>query len=153
VNLARYGSKYGYRKRDNAKKKQWHYGQDFPIGKGSKIYAVADGTIATQVSEDESHGFGNLVTIDHGNKIYSAYAHLQSWNLTYTVGQKVKAGEVIGWAGNTGPSTYHLHFEYRIGKNKEFEDTPNGEIRYAVDPMPYLQASMPTFWAKHVKNT
>ena len=69
-------------------------------------------------------GYGNLVAIDHGNGLSTAYAHNSS--LAASVGQSVAAGEVVSYSGNTGNSTGpHVHFEVRV----------NGS---AVDPLGYL---------------
>ena len=57
-------------------------------------------------------GFGNYIMIDHGNGKISIYAHLSG--IIVDVGQKVQAGQVIGYVGTTGYSTGpHLHFETR----------------------------------------
>jgi murein DD-endopeptidase MepM/ murein hydrolase activator NlpD len=67
-------------------------------------------------------GYGNLVVIDHGNGLATAYAHQSAIYASGGVGQ----GQTIGAVGTTGSSTgCHLHFEVRV----------NGG---AVDPMGYL---------------
>jgi murein DD-endopeptidase MepM/ murein hydrolase activator NlpD len=54
---------------------------------------------------------GNYVMIDHGEKEYSLYAHLQPGSVRIHVGDQVKAGDVIGKLGSSGNSTEpHLHF-------------------------------------------
>ena len=54
---------------------------------------------------------GNYVMIDHGTNEYSLYAHLQPDSVRVHVGDKVKAGNVIGKLGSSGNSTEpHLHF-------------------------------------------
>jgi murein DD-endopeptidase MepM/ murein hydrolase activator NlpD len=69
-------------------------------------------------------GYGNLVVIDHGNGLSTAYGHNSS--LTVSVGQSVATGTVIAYSGSTGHSTGpHVHFEVRVG------GTP-------VDPLGYL---------------
>jgi murein DD-endopeptidase MepM/ murein hydrolase activator NlpD len=55
---------------------------------------------------------GNYVMIDHGNSEYSLYAHLQQHSVRVHVGDRVKAGQVIGLLGSSGNSTEpHLHFQ------------------------------------------
>ena len=61
-------------------------------------------------SRDPSNAPGNHVVIDHGNQEYSLLAHMQPRSLKVRVGQKVKAGEPLGLAGNSGnTSEPHLH--------------------------------------------
>ena len=45
---------------------------------------------------------GNHVVIDHGNGLYSFYAHLQKGSIKVKVGDEVQAGEELGLLGNTG---------------------------------------------------
>jgi len=54
---------------------------------------------------------GNYVMIDHGQKEYSFYAHLQPGSVRVHLGDQVKVGDVIGKLGSSGNSTEpHLHF-------------------------------------------
>ena len=98
-----------------------HPGLDIGVGFGTPIHAAAAGTVLVAAY---SGGYGNLVVIDHGNGIATAYAHQEP--MATSVGQRVNQGDVIGYVGSTGFSTGpHLHFEVRI----------NGE---PVDPLGYL---------------
>lgn len=98
-----------------------HEGIDIAGGSGSAIVASASGTV---IVAGWSGGYGNLVVIDHGNGMSTAYAHNSS--ITVSVGQRVSQGSVIAGMGTTGNSTgVHSHFEIRV----------NGA---AVDPMGYL---------------
>jgi murein DD-endopeptidase MepM/ murein hydrolase activator NlpD len=50
-----------------------------------------------------------VVVIDDGNGYRSMYAHM--WKLTVKVGDKVRAGQLIGYEGMTGRATgCHLHY-------------------------------------------
>lgn len=98
-----------------------HAGIDIGVGFGVPIGAVAAGTV---VYSGWLGGYGNLVVVDHGNGLSTAYAHQQ--RIYVSVGQTVAQGESLGEVGSTGFSTgAHLHFEVRI----------NGS---AVDPLGYL---------------
>ena len=79
---------------------------------GGPILAGDSGTV-TAAGWDSS-GYGNRITIDHGNGFVTLYAHMSA--LQVSVGQTVEKGAVIGQMGSTGRSTgTHLHFEIRSG--------------------------------------
>lgn len=59
-------------------------------------------------------GYGNTVTIDHGNGYSSLHAHLDRGSITVKPGDTVSMSDVVGGVGNTGGSTApHVHFEIR----------------------------------------
>jgi murein DD-endopeptidase MepM/ murein hydrolase activator NlpD len=98
-----------------------HPGIDLGAPYGSAIHAAASGTV---VWCGWMSGYGNLVMIDHGGGIATAYGH-QS-RIAVGCNQQVSQGQVIGYVGSTGYSTGpHLHFEVRV----------NGSV---VDPLGYL---------------
>lgn len=87
-----------------------HTGLDIAATKGTPIKVVADGTV-TFARYNGSYGY--LVKVNHGNGVETWYAHTSK--MYVTVGQEVKAGDVIALVGSTGNSTGpHLHFEIRI---------------------------------------
>lgn len=74
--------------------------------------AAASGTVV-EASYGWNGGYGNIVRVDHGNGYTTVYAHCNS--LAVSVGQKVKAGDMLGLIGNSGDSDGpHLHFEVRV---------------------------------------
>jgi murein DD-endopeptidase MepM/ murein hydrolase activator NlpD len=98
-----------------------HQGIDIGVGTGTPIKAAAAGTIIYCGWES---GYGNLVVIDHGGNLATAYGHQSS--IAVACGQQVAQGDVIGYVGCTGHCTGpHLHFEVRI------DGAP-------VDPLGYL---------------
>jgi murein DD-endopeptidase MepM/ murein hydrolase activator NlpD len=87
---------------------RWHYGQDFCVPYGTKVYATGDGKVIE--SGYNSGGFGNFVVIDHGTGIQSTYGHLSK--ILVPAGMNVKRGDMIGLSGNSGTSTGpHLHYQ------------------------------------------
>ena len=98
-----------------------HEGIDIAVGPGTPVHAAAAGTV---IYAGWMEGYGNLVVIDHGNGLSTAYGHNSA--LASSVGQGVSAGQVIAYSGSTGHSTGpHVHFEVRV----------NGS---PVDPLGYL---------------
>ena len=98
-----------------------HEGIDIGCAYGAPNRAAAAGTV---IYAGWMSGYGNLVVIDHGNGLSTAYAHASS--LAVSVGQSVAQGQTVSYVGSTGHSTGpHLHFEVRV----------NG---VAVDPLQYL---------------
>ena len=97
-----------------------HEGIDISAPAGTPIHAVASGTV---IFAGWMGGYGNLVIVDHGNGLATAYAHQSA---IYVGGGSVSQGQTLGAVGCTGSCTgNHLHFEVRV----------NGS---AVDPMGYL---------------
>lgn len=100
-----------------------HAGIDLAGTAGTDILAAADGSV-TQTDPEGLTDEGIFCEIDHGGGLVTRYAHCA--DLTVSVGQSVKKGQVIGHLGATGNSTDpHLHFEV----------LQNGT---AVDPAAYL---------------
>lgn len=55
---------------------------------------------------------GNYVLIEHGDGVYSVYAHLQPASTKVKVGDAILAGQVLGLLGSSGNSEEpHLHFQ------------------------------------------
>ena len=106
----RTSSDFGTRKHPiNKKIRRHHHGVDLAAPKGSIIRAIATGRV---IYSDPLGGYGNLIVIRHSNGLSSHYGHCQQ--RAVQVGQRVKAGEIIGTVGSTGLSTGpHLHFEIR----------------------------------------
>lgn len=99
-----------------------HKGLDVAVPVGTPIYASADGIVSVSYNGCTDHGrgmretcgqgFGNWVGIKHTAGPTTISAHMS--RTTVRVGQRVKAGDLIGYSGNTGRSSGpHLHFEMR----------------------------------------
>lgn len=86
---------------------------DYAMPIGNPIGASAAGTVVAARSPHAwNGGYGGLIILQHDNGAQTYYAHLDQ--LSVSVGQHVKQGELIGLSGNTGRSTGpHLHFEIR----------------------------------------
>lgn len=88
---------------------RFHYGTDIDLVTGDTVRSVFDGAVRYAGREG---GYGNIVVVRHYNGLETVYAHLSA--IVVDTNQFVKAGELIGFGGNTGRSTgSHLHFETR----------------------------------------
>jgi murein DD-endopeptidase MepM/ murein hydrolase activator NlpD len=97
-----------------------HEGIDIAAGYGAPVVASAAGVV---IYAGWMGGYGNLIIVDHGGGLATAYAHLTSFA---TGGGPVGQGQTVGYIGCTGHCFGpHLHFEVRV----------NGG---AVDPLGYL---------------
>jgi len=87
-------------------------GINLSVPRGAAIVSAEDGTVV--YSGNELEGFGNLLLIRHKNGWSTAYAHISK--MLVKKGQKVRRGQVIAKAGQTGAvSRPQLHFEIRRG--------------------------------------
>lgn len=96
------------------------YAIDFDAPEVTPIHAARDGVVL--LAEERFHlgGFGdreyfsnraNHVVIRHRDGMLAQYGHLKHQGVTVAVGQSVRAGDLIGFAGSTGLSDGpHLHF-------------------------------------------
>jgi hypothetical protein len=118
-----------------------HEGIDFEAPEGSDIYAVADGVVGEVRLDGNSDPlnkpYGNQLRVRHDGGYESIYAHLLQASVT--IGQSVKAGQLVGLADNTGNSFgSHLHLTI-----KKQGATQAGETDFPwdiVDPTPYLES-------------
>jgi murein DD-endopeptidase MepM/ murein hydrolase activator NlpD len=89
---------------------EFHTGIDIGVPYGTPVRA-ADRGIVTYAGWE--HGYGEIVTIDHGDGISTSYSHNSS--IVVSVGQRVSQGQVIAYAGSTGWSTGpHVLFEVKV---------------------------------------
>ncbi|MFJ2023016.1 peptidoglycan DD-metalloendopeptidase family protein [Streptomyces sp. NPDC087897] len=86
-----------------------HTGIDFPVSYGTPVMAATDGTVQTRWNS----AYGNMAIVTAADGTETWYCHLSSTRIR---SGPVKAGDVIGYAGDSGNSTgAHLHFEVRPG--------------------------------------
>jgi murein DD-endopeptidase MepM/ murein hydrolase activator NlpD len=88
-----------------------HTGVDLSASLGTKVLAVAEGTVAFAGNQGT---YGNVIVLNHAQGYQTRYAQLD--RLEVKVGAKVSRGQPIATVGQSGkPSSpeAHLHFEVR----------------------------------------
>jgi Peptidase family M23 len=112
----------------------WHHGDDLFAPIGTPVVAVADGTI-NRAGWNPAGGWRLWVRDNVGDQFY--YAHLSGYTPLALRDGRVKAGQVIGFVGDSGGALHtpaHLHFE--IHPRSLLFLGYDG----AVDPTSYIQA-------------
>lgn len=117
-----------------------HKGTDIMSPRGTEILAAADGVVTDLGSQRLS---GYFIRLDHGDGWSTTYMHLNNdtvgtddgsgglWTAvhpTIAIGTEVKAGDVIGYVGDSGNAENtqpHTHFEVKKDGEK-------------LNPYPYL---------------
>ncbi len=119
-------SVFGKRRLLNGQPRAPHSGTDFRSPAGTSVRALSSAQV---VLVEELFYTGRTVVLDHGEGLFSVYAHLSA--STVQAGEAVSVGEVIGKVGSTGRSTGpHLHLSVRL-------------LGARVDPMLLLEALQP----------
>ncbi|MFZ5707156.1 MAG: M23 family metallopeptidase [Pseudomonadota bacterium] len=89
----------------------FHSGVDVARPTGTPVAAPADGVVILAASAPFSLE-GNLLMIDHGMGLNSAFLHLS--RIDVVVGQAVRQGDIVGAVGMTGRATGpHLHWSMK----------------------------------------
>ena len=113
------------------------------IAEGVVVYARIGCPSSTQFSDNKilrecGAGWGNHLIIDHGNNIYSRYAHMRFDGVYKRVGEKVIKDEIIGLMGNSGRSDgRHLHLEMGYYSDDFDSCKPSKSFEFVLDPASY----------------
>ncbi len=95
----------------NGYKGKWHNGVDIAASTGTEVVAVLAGTVVAIGDQDlycRKGAYGKFIVLKHSNNLVTLYGHFSKQILS--LGDTVKKGEVIGYAGKTGYATgSHLH--------------------------------------------
>tara|TARA_A100001037_G_C15129537_1_gene628014 strand:+ start:965 stop:2272 length:1308 start_codon:yes stop_codon:yes gene_type:complete len=113
--------------------KTWraHRGVDYAAPTGTPVQATGNGVIVHRAREST---YGNRIDIQHPNGWTTRYAHMNAFARGFSVGSRIKQGDIIGYVGMTGLATGpYLHYEMLLHGRHEDPlgiDLPSG------DPVP-----------------
>lgn len=88
-----------------------HYGIDLRAAMDTPVYASARGTVTWYTKPNGGGSFGRVIELHHGEGFTTIYAHMNK--VLVASGDHVEKGDLIGYSGNSGTSSPHLHFEIR----------------------------------------
>ena len=106
---------------------------DWEMPEGTPVLAARDGVVVDTKDDSDSGGpdrsfqaVANYILIQHPDGTIGNYAHLLQHGVKVSVGQRIRAGELIGLSGNTGFSSGpHLHFSvFKTRNGHERESIP-----------------------------
>ena len=121
-------SQFGKRRFLNGAPRSPHMALDLRGAMGTEIYAPMAGYVV--MTETHFYG-GNKIILDHGGGLFTAYSHLDQFNVEE--GEFVKQGAVIGFVGMTGRVTGpHLHWEVYLNEER-INPELLVELEYAQD--------------------
>lgn len=105
-----------------------HKGIDVPAYHGQPVYCACDGVVYDIDTKEKSGLDVKVLTERNGEKYLHVYEHLLGYQPKKE--DKIKTGDLIGWADNTGYSAGdHLHFELKIWSSGNWK---------SIDPEPFL---------------
>ena len=105
---------------DAPERRSVHLGIDLFVPQGTPVTAMLDGVVLTVVDNPDPYDYGPTVILQHatapdGPPFFVLYGHLSRPTLTtVSPGQRVKAGEVVGFIGSSevnGGWAPHLHVQ------------------------------------------
>jgi murein DD-endopeptidase MepM/ murein hydrolase activator NlpD len=100
------GGRFGARRFFNGQMRKPHSGLDVVVPAGTPVRASGAGEV---LAVHEFFFNGKTVFVDHGNGLITMYCHLKRFDVK--VGQKVRKGQRVGLAGQTGrASGPHVHW-------------------------------------------
>lgn len=109
---SRASSEYGWRTHPTLGTRRFHDGIDLPIGNGTRLNALGNGTV---VAVGYESGGGKFIKVRYDNGYESFYCHLQSYSVQK--GARVSAGQEIARSDNTGEWTTGPHLHFALKKN------------------------------------
>lgn len=132
---------WGYPRMTGTASAHWHQGTDIFAAHGTPLIASENGVLA-RIGVGSLGGNKLWVVGESGTEYY--YAHLSAFAPGIVEGQQVRAGEVVGYVGDTGNArgtSPHLHFEIHPGGVGPINPYP--VLKAAYGNRPTVRASAP----------
>lgn len=109
---------------------------DFGMRKGTEVYAARAGTVVDLHEVSVSGGTSelhlddaNYVKLQHSDGTIASYVHLRTMGVKVNIGDAIKAGQFIGYSGDTGYSSGpHLHFQ--VLQTNAVEDSATVAVKW-----------------------
>lgn len=120
------------------------YAVDFDMAEGTAVLAARDGTVVltedrfTKGGVDKAYWTtANYVMVRHDDGTIATYEHLSHDGVKVKVGQAVKAGDLLGYSGNTGYTAMpHLHFMVYRAKDGYGRESYPMKFKIVGQPVP-----------------
>lgn len=128
LKFARITSGFGSRMHPILRRVRPHHGVDYAAPVGTPVQAAGEGAVTRA---GRNGGYGLQVTIRHGDRYVTSYAHLSRIASGVRPGARVSQGQVIGYVGSTGLST-GAHLDYRFMKDGKYVDPLSTDLPTAV---------------------
>lgn len=109
------------------------YAVDFAMPVGTPVHAARGGTVIDVEYRNDKGGssrryarYANYIVILHEDGTTGEYYHLRKNGVVVRQGDRISAGQLIGYSGNTGFSSMpHLHFAvYKAMENAKYQSIP-----------------------------
>jgi murein DD-endopeptidase MepM/ murein hydrolase activator NlpD len=105
------------------------YSIDWAMPVGTPVLAARAGRVVALRDDSDEGGLtedarkkANLIVVEHADGTLADYGHLKFHGVAVALGQSVRAGELIGYSGNTGYSGGpHLHVRISVVRSPGFE--------------------------------
>ena len=135
---------WGYPRMMGTSQAHWHQGTDIFAPMGTPLVAVESGEVF-KVGQAGLGGNRLWIRGDSGTEYY--YAHVSAFATGLHDGQRVNAGDVVAYVGDTGNAKGtppHLHFQLHPGGGDPVNPYPILKATYGTRPMVEVFEAPPT---------
>lgn len=118
----------------------FHRGLDILRHLNDPIYASDDGVVIHTGTLDGFSLSGIFVILEHDDNLFTGYLHLNSVAEGLNIGDRVVAGETIGYAGMTGENINFVHLHFNVYQNSQSGEIPD-DTDETSPPLEFLEYS------------